>query len=108
MRIVANEKFPTTSPNGNPFRNEPEREDDRGPAEDVKEELPAVLTPVLPLLEGERHGDADDPEKEREYPVRERPAVPPRMLELRVDVVPGAGIVDEDHAGNRGAAKGVQ
>ncbi len=52
--------------------------------------------------------DPDDPQEEREDQVGRRPAVPRRMLERRVDVPPRSGVVDQDHADDRDAAKRVE
>ncbi len=57
---------------------------------------------------GERHRASHDEYEEREDHVGGGAAVPGRVNERREDRVPVPGIVDEDHAGDRRAAKDIQ
>ena len=83
----------------------PEAEENCPPAERVDEEVPPTLSS---FREGEGHGDADNEEEEGENHVGEGPAVPGRMAELCVGVAPAAGVIDQDHAGDRGATKDIE
>ncbi len=70
------------------------------------------FVPVGPLLntfrKGERHGDADNPEKERKDEIGEGPSIPCRMFEWRIDMRPGTGVIDHHHASDGGAPKYIQ
>src|SRR5438105_15397659 len=53
-------------------------------------------------------GDSDDEKKKWKDQIGWRPTVPFRMFERRVDRVPRARIVDEEHSRDGGAAKNVE
>src|SRR5438309_8928875 len=53
-------------------------------------------------------GDSDDEEEERKYQIGRRPAIPRRVLERRINRTPRSGVVDEQHAGDRRAAKNIE
>ena len=87
---------------------EADREDDGGAAQRVENEPAPAGGFCRAAAEGKRHRHADDEEKERKDRVRVGPAVPLGVQERRVGVVPGAGVVDDDHAGDRQAAEDVE
>ena len=58
-------------------------------------------------LEGEDDGHADEEEEAGKDEIGEGPAVPWSVVELRVDVGPVSGVVDEDHEGDGDAAESV-
>jgi hypothetical protein len=78
-----------------------------GSAEDVSGEGELAVAAIHAALEGEDGGDADDEEEVGEDEVGEGEAVPGGVVELRVDVGPVAGIVDEDHESDGEAAENV-
>ena len=75
------------------------RENDRSPSRDVG---PARGSPR------QRNRDADDEQEERKDEVGGRPPIPLGVIEGPVDVRPVARVVDDDHRGDRQAAKHVE
>ena len=76
----------------------------RDAAEDRRRASAAFATP------GERkgHRDAHDEDEPREHQVGERASEPVRMQQGRVDEIPVARVVDEDHRGDGRAAEDVE
>lgn len=51
---------------------------------------------------------ADGKQEKRKYQVGGRASVPGRMLQRRIDIRPGARVIDQDHEANGGAAEYVE
>ena len=82
-------------------------EDGDGAAKHVEGERALAVASCDAGVEGQDDGDADEEEEVGEDEVGEGEAVPCGVVELRVDVAPVAGIVDEDHEGDGEAAEDV-
>src|SRR5580704_14765241 len=68
----------------------------------------AAVAAFQPFCGGEGHRDADDPQEERKNQVGERPPIPLGVVQLFINVVPGAGVVHEHHRRDGGAAKNIK
>ena len=82
-----------------------EREQDQRPADDVAARRVACRAGAR---ERERHGRAHREQQKGKHEVGDRPAVPERVVERRVDGGPGAWRADENHRGDREAAEDVE
>ena len=84
-----------------------QKDHERPPRQAAQQGRAAVAQGQAPAR-GQRHGHADDEEEEGKDPVSEGPAVPGCVGELRIQVRPVTRVVDQHHARDGKAAKGVQ
>jgi hypothetical protein len=77
-----------------------DREDDCGAAEEVSGKAESGVASSNTGLKGEDDRHADEEEEAGEDEIGEGPAIPNSVIELRVDVRPVTGIVDENHEGD--------
>ena len=85
-----------------------DRENGEGALDDFRVEVPLAAASLETFSERERNGHADDEKKEWENEIGWRPAVPGCVLEWSINEFPCAGIVYQDHTGDRDAAKNVE
>ncbi len=92
----------------NRIQDQADDKDQRRSSQDFKIEVMQAASARDSLLKCQWNGHADDEDEEGEDQIGRSPTIPFGMLQRRIDGVPTARIVDQNHAGDRQSAKDVQ
>lgn len=95
-------------PRGKGIDRQPEHDDpQRPPPRRIAQHVDGVAA-LQPRQDRQRNRDPHHEQEEWKYQVGGSTAVPGCVLQRRVDVIPAAGVVDQQHAGHGQAAQGVE
>src|SRR5262245_15201297 len=95
-------------PCGGTVQDEAEDDEEDHASSDPAMEFMERLAAIVPPREGERHRETHDENEPREDQVSQRDSGPVRVHEWRKNRVPVAGIVDENHGGDRDPAEDIE